>query len=589
MWTVACTRRAPDVLVSSRFLEGPNLYFPRPAVKVTLDISTLLGIGEDEARALGHALGLKANRPGEAGSGFRAIFATRLVTHCVRRVAQLGGSPHIAVRTRVGEEPHELVVAIPWRHEGRVEAFCAGLGSVVVAMGDGPVAMSEAITAAGAALRSAPLGREPSVFKPTVPVVGVTGTNGKTTTSRMIGHIAQTAGRVVGWSSTEGVFANGQLVEAGDYSGPGGARMVLKQPGIQLGVLETARGGILRRGLGVSRYDVTVVTNVSADHLGVDGIHTLDQLAEAKSVLVQATRRRGWAVLNADDPRVWPMRHLTPARPWAFSRDAGSPHVREALDEGGRATVVVDGWITVLNAGSDPLPVTSVLDVPMALSGLSRANTENALAAASAALALGFAPSEVAAGLAAFRPDLHSDGRMNIFTVPADGGDHSVVIDMAHNEASFEAMLETVTALRPEGRRVLLGIGCSGDRSDDSIVRMGEIAGLGAEGSVIKPPEHYLRGRSFDSMVDCFREGLARAGQEPLAVVHGEVQCLEALFAEAQPGDVVAMMTHEDRAQAKQWLAARGATPDTPELLRAKVSRLPARGSLSGAALPPSP
>ncbi len=174
-------------------------------------------------------------------------------------------------------------------------------------------------------------GAAPHTITPRVPVVAVTGTNGKTTTSRMIAHIARTDGQLVGWSNTDGIYVDGELVEAGDYSGPSGAGRVLAHPEVELAVTETARGGILLKGIGLTRNDVSVVTNVSADHLGLQGIDTLDQLAEVKGVVPQITRKDGWAVLNGDDPRVFAMRATIKAQPWVFSRDPDSPAIREVL------------------------------------------------------------------------------------------------------------------------------------------------------------------------------------------------------------------------------------------------------------------
>ena len=159
--------------------------------------------------------------------------------------------------------------------------------------------------------------------------------------------------------------------------------------GVELAVTETARGGILLKGIGLTRNDVSVVTNVTADHLGLQGIDTVDQLAEVKAVVPQITRKGGWAVLNADDPRVFAMRASIKAQPWVFSRDPDSPALREMLSGGGRATTVIDGWVSVLAPDADADPLIELVDVPMTLAGLSRFNVENALAAASAALAIG--------------------------------------------------------------------------------------------------------------------------------------------------------------------------------------------------------
>ena len=391
----------------------------------------------------------------------------------------------MAVRSRPGADLAELVVAYPWRHSGRAEALGTAVALVLDAAAAGADQVAPALAAAAERLPAAPLGDGPNLLRPKIPVVAVTGTNGKTTTSRMLGHIAQRAGLSVGWSSTDGVYINGELVEPGDYSGPSGAGQVLKHPGVQLAVTETARGGILRRGVGVAHNDVSVVTNISADHLGLGGIDTLDQLAEVKAVITKITKPQGWCVLNADDPRTFAMRQGTKARIWVFTRHPDSPNGRTVIDEGGRVTTVLDGWVCVLEGGRDPLPVVDVAAVPMTLAGLSQVNVENVLAVASAGLALGFTLDQVAEGLRTFSPGENNPGRMNIWTLSAphregDGsGPISVVIDLAHNEAGLAALLEVAHGIKPADGRLLLGVGAAGDRGDDVFVRLGEMAGLG--------------------------------------------------------------------------------------------------------------
>ena len=424
----------------------------------------------------------------------------------------------------------------------------------------------------GRVLAASPLGSRPRLLRPTVPVVAITGTNGKTTTSRMVGHIAQRAGQLVGWSSTDGVYIDGELVEAGDFSGPSGAGQVLRHPGVQLAVTETARGGILRRGVGVAYNDVSVVTNISADHLGLGGIDTLDQLAEVKAVITKITKPGGWCVLNADDPRTFAMRLGTKAQVWVFSRDPDSPSGRIVLDGGGRLTTVLDGWVCVLRSGTDPLPVVQVVDVPMTLAGLSRVNVENTLAVTSAALALGFTPEQVADGLSTFLPGENNPGRMNIWTLPIEGGGSiSVVIDLAHNEAGLEALLEIMNGIRPPGGRLLLGVGTAGDRGDDVFVRLGEMAAVGADVVEIAHKDEYLRGKDIDELGKLIIEGAAHAGMEISREHRSELPCLISLVGQARDGDVVAMMTHQDRQQVDDWLIDHGATRDDPETLRAKV------------------
>ncbi|MEP6648823.1 MAG: Mur ligase family protein, partial [Lapillicoccus sp.] len=196
--------------------------------------------------------------------------------------------------------------------------------------------------------------------------------NGKTTTTRLVAHIAMTAGKKTAWSSTSGVVVMGETVHEGDFSGPAGAREVLATPGLELAVLETARGGMLLRGMGVAANDVSVVTNVTADHLGMQGIDTLDQLAEVKAIVTTVTKPDGWVVLNGEDPRVWAMRHRIVARPWAFSVDPDAPALRESIAAGGRGITVLDGEIVVLTPGTDPDRLVKIVDVPVTLSGLSR-------------------------------------------------------------------------------------------------------------------------------------------------------------------------------------------------------------------------
>ena len=565
------TESVPRSLVDVRLLDGPNLYFPRPAAKLTLDLTELMALPVAAASDLGTELGLGTTRPGAPGTVFRQRFAIRLLTQIVRRIARAAGVTRLAVRTRTGQSVNKIVVAYPWRHAGRAEALAYGLGRVLDGVAAGPERVTEMITAEGAAITAAPLGSAPQLIRPQIPVVAITGTNGKTTTARMIGHVALRAGWLVGWSSTDGVYIEGQLVEAGDFSGPSGAGQVLRHPGVELAVTETARGGILRRGVGVAYNDVSVVTNISADHLGLGGIDTLDQLAEVKAVITKITKPDGWCVLNADDPRTFAMRLGTKARIWVFTRDPDSPSGRNVLSERGRVTTLLDGWICVLRPGADPLEVIEVIDVPMTLAGLSKVNVENVLAVTSATLALGFSVEQVADGLRSFDPNESNPGRMNIWTLPISGGAISVVIDLAHNEAGLEALLEIMNGIRLPGARSLLGVGTAGDRTDDVFVRLGEIAAVGADVVEIVHKQNYIRGRSMEQINELISEGAAHAGMEIERAHDSELDGLMSLLGQARDGDVVAIMTHQDREILDRWLLERGGSRDSADVLRAKV------------------
>jgi cyanophycin synthetase len=565
------TESVPRSLVDVRLLDGPNLYFPRPAAKLTLDLTELMALPVAAARDLGTELGLGTTRPGAPGTVFRQRFAIRLLTQIVRRIARAAGVTRLAVRTRTGQSVNKIVVAYPWRNAGRAEALAYGLGRVLDGVAAGPETVTEMITAEGAAITAAPLGSAPRLIRPQIPVVAITGTNGKTTTARMIGHVARRAGRLVGWSSTDGVYIDGQLVEAGDFSGPSGAGQVLRHPGVELAVTETARGGILRRGVGVAYNDVSVVTNISADHLGLGGIDTLDQLAEVKAVITKITKPDGWCVLNADDPRTFAMRLGTKAQIWVFTRDPDSPSGRNVLSERGRVTTLLDGWICVLRPGGDPLQIIEAIDVPMTLAGLSKVNVENVLAVTSATLALGFSVEQVADGLRSFDPNESNPGRMNVWTLPISGGAISVVIDLAHNEAGLEALLEIMNGIRPPRARLLLGVGTAGDRADDVFVRLGEIAALGADVVEIVHKQNYLRGRSMEQINELISEGAAHAGMEIERAHDSELDGLMSLVGQARDGDVVAIMTHQDREILDRWLLEHGGSRDSADVLRAKV------------------
>ncbi len=559
-------------LVELRVLEGPNLYFPRAAIKLTLDISGLSAVSEERAARFAQRIGLRSARPGAPESGFRQRFALRALGRLVRAIAQESGTSRLAVRVRPTSDQHRIIVAFPWAHRERAQAMGRAVAEVLDAVQEGAPSsvaeIEEAVSRAAEAVAASELGAAPHTLTPKVPVVAVTGTNGKTTTSRMIAHIARTSGLLVGWSNTDGIYVDGRMVEEGDYSGPSGAGRVLAHPEVQFAVTETARGGILLKGIGLTRNDVSVVTNVSADHLGQQGIDTVDQLAEVKSVVPRITRKSGWAVLNGDDPRVFAMRGVIKAQPWVFGRDPDSPAIRETLNDGGRATTVIDGWVSVLAPGRDPDPLIELVDVPMTLAGLSRFNVENTLAAASAALAIGIARETVIDGLRSFRPDAeHNPGRMNFFSI----GDVSVVIDLAHNEAGLEALLEIMNGVRRPGSRLLLGLGVVGDRQDDLIEKLAEIAARDSDVVAIGHKERYLRGRTVEELDELLAAGAARVGLTGIPSYPTEVASLSALVGQALPGDVVGLMCHAERQEVYDWIAEQGGSADSPEELAVKV------------------
>ena len=571
---------APRVTVTEvRVLEGPNLYFTRPAIKIIADCPGYLSADERTLRAIAKRLGMRGVRPGAPDSEQRQRAVMRLVAQVVRRIASESGTTRLGIRVRTGGSRDEVVVAFPWRWRGRGLALGESLGPALSALIDPEEAVHEgALSAAIAAVTAAEKGAVPQVVRPRIPIASVTGTNGKTTTTRLLGHIGMTAGLVTAWSSTDGVVVQGETVEPGDYSGPAGGRMVLETPGVQLGILETARGGILLKGVGISANDVSVVTNVSADHLGLQGIDTVDQLAEVKAVVTKITKPTGWVVLNGDDPRVWAMRAGIKARPWVFSLDPDSPALRESFNLGGRAITVLDGDVVVLRANSDPDHLAPIVDVPVTLSGLSEHNIANALAATAAALGLGLPREAVVEGLRTFAPDpQHNPGRMNVYSIPLDGGGRTtVILDLAHNEAGLEALLRVAEGLRPPGSAVHLGLGTAGDRTDEILQGLGELAGRRADRVSAVHKVAYLRGRQTEDLEAQLRIGLARVGMAEIDSYPSELEGLQALVATADEGDVLAVMVHADRTVLDGWLMENGATVDSARDIRRKV--IAARG-----------
>ena len=315
-----------------------------------------------------------------------------------------------------------------------------------------------------------------------------------------------------------------------------------------------ARGGILLRGIGAAHVDVAVVTNVSADHLGLQGIDTLDQLAEVKATVTRIVRPDGWVVLNADDPRVVAMRRRARGRPWVFSLDPDATGVRETLDVGGRATTVLDGAVVVLRGG-DVDHLIPVVDVPVTLSGLSSPNTSNALAAAAAALAVGLPRDAVIEGLRTFRHDPElNPGRMNIWV----RGEQVVIVDLAHNEESLRALLEVAHGLRSEGGALWTVLGTAGDRTDDLLRLLGEMAAIGSDRVVIAEKEYYLRGRDRMEMIELLRSGAADAGVTDVPAYPTELAALEAALADAGSSDLIAVMCHAEFRDLTEHLGATG-------------------------------
>jgi UDP-N-acetylmuramyl tripeptide synthase len=368
-----------------------------------------------------------------------------------------------------------------------------------------------------------------------IPIAAITGVNGKTTTTRLIAHILARTQRCVGMTCTEGIYINGQRTEAGDCSGPLSARLVLRDPRVEAAVLETARGGILRAGLGFDRCDVAVVTNIAeGDHLGIGDIETVEQLARVKRTIVDVVAPEGYAILKADDPLVAEMASYCPGSVVFFARDGHHPVIVAHRNRGGRAAFVRDHRI-ILAEGSQEIPLVSLENVPLTHGGLVGFQVENALAAAAAAWVLGVPCEVILAGLESFVADFeHTPGRFNLF----DFNDATVILDYGHNTSSLASLLETFEPLPHKFRSAVYS--AAGDRRDTDMIRQGELLGDAFDRVILYEEENCIRGRAPGEINAIFRKGLVgRRRVKHIEEVQGAIAALEHALATARPGELL--------------------------------------------------
>jgi cyanophycin synthetase len=557
-------------LVELRTLDGPNLYFPRPAIKLTVAIPGWLRATTPRLERMAVEIGAPATLlPGEPGTEQRHRFTARIGAHVTRQVAHASGT-RLAVRGRAGPEVDQIVIAFPWRQRGTAEALADEVPGILSDLLVTRRSLSRLAADAAVRVRARPPGDAPSVPEPTIPVIAVTGTNGKTTTVRLLAHLVRAAGGSVAYSSTDGVYRDDELVEAGDYSGFAGAGIALAQPGVDVAVLETARGGVLLRGIGTMHNDVAVVTNVSTDHLGLVGIRTLDELAEVKATITRITRPEGWVVLNADDPRVLSMRKGARGRPFLFSTHPSHPAIREVLSEGGRAITVLDGWLVILGKGSAVRRLVALKELPIALAGIATHHVQNAMAATAAALGIDVPEEAIVQGLRSFvQESTTNPGRANVFTID----ERVVVIDYAHNEAGMVGLTEILAGLRPRGAEIWLAFCAAGDRQNDILHALGYRAARGADHVVVAELPGYLRGRDPGDLVARLRAGAEDAGATDVPALADEVEALTLMIDHSKPRDVIGLTALGQRPEVFDLLERRGAVRARPSTVRRLVEQ----------------
>ncbi|MFL5559334.1 MAG: cyanophycin synthetase [Gemmatimonadaceae bacterium] len=381
----------------------------------------------------------------------------------------------------------------------------------------------------------------PPGTKTTIPVIAVTGTNGKTTTVRLIAHLFRLGDNVVGFTTTDGTYLQNRLVLEGDMTGPFSANIILSNPTVDIAVLETARGGLLRAGLGFDEVDVGVVLNVSADHLGMGGINTLEQLADVKAVVAAVVKREGHAVLNADDPLVYAMRDKSPGDIVLFStKPEGESEEFEAHLTRNGIGARIENDTFVIRRGRLRIPIAPVQDVPLMLGGAAKFQRENILAAIATAYVQGMRYDDIRAGLLSFFPSPSlTPGRLNLMRVQKG----RVLVDYAHNPSAISGLMEFAQSI--DASRRIGVIAAPGDRRDEDLRRVGRLAAH-LDYVVVKEDED-LRGRDPGEAAGLIVDGLRDGGMEDgqYETILGEEEAIVHAMTQMKDNDLVVILADD--------------------------------------------
>jgi UDP-N-acetylmuramyl tripeptide synthase len=529
--------------IDSRRLPGASLFGERPGAILDVrlegeDPGALVETWVGEARRVLHAVGWSSEVTAARLSGadlslylsapcdalYAATEVNELAWACAEAI--LSGSPEpelepglTEVRTAIAGERNPRWVALRDEAARRGVACIADDHRLSLGMGRGSVTFE---MAGLPSLREVPWERIHDV-----PAVLVTGTNGKSTTVRLLGAIVGTSGKTSGISTTDGLRVGSETIGSGDYSGPEGARKILRDPRVEVAVLETARGGIQRRGLVIPRVDAAAITNVAEDHLGEFGIHGLDDIAAVKWVVARAVKPGGTLVVNGDDPRL----------------SRGHPELVAKV---------------VAFTASDAASLLDVHAVPVTFGGVAKHNVANAMTAALLAKALEIDDATIAAGLASFRglPD-ENPGRLNLIEL----GGVRLLIDYAHNPHGMDALVAVAASL-PASRRLLM-IGQAGDRDDDALRALARSGyALAPDAIVIKEMADYLRGRAPGEIPRILEDEFLKLGARRERLLHAssEVDGVKTALGWAKPGDLLVLPTHSNRREVLDLIDRLGRT-----------------------------
>ncbi|RYY22370.1 MAG: cyanophycin synthetase, partial [Chitinophagaceae bacterium] len=368
-----------------------------------------------------------------------------------------------------------------------------------------------------------------------IPIIAITGTNGKTTTTRLMAHLVKTAGYITGFTTTDGVYIQDELVLKGDCSGPHSAQLVLKDSAVEFAVLETARGGILRSGLGYDQCDCAIVTNVAEDHLGIGGIDTIEKLARVKSVVPETVHANGYAILNADDDLVYAMRDTVKCKVALFSLHSDNVRIEEHCAAGGLAAVYENGYL-LLRVGNHFIPIEEAVNIPITFGGKADFNIANVLAASLAAYANKIKLNVIREALRSFVPSQETTpGRLNIYEL----NEFTVVLDYAHNPHGVRALGKFVQSLEGNKIGVITGVG---DRRDEDITALGEEAARVFDEIIIRH-DNDMRGRTHEEIDRLLSAGIQKVDRnKPISYYGNECDAVEQVLNEGKRGSVIVVL-----------------------------------------------
>ncbi|RYE04779.1 MAG: cyanophycin synthetase, partial [Sphingobacteriaceae bacterium] len=370
-----------------------------------------------------------------------------------------------------------------------------------------------------------------------IPIISITGTNGKTTTTRLIAHIVKNNGYRVGFTTSDGIYVQNTLMVKGDTTGPYSAEFILKDPTVEFAVLETARGGILRSGLGFGQCDIGVVTNIQEDHLGLSDIHTLDDLTRVKEVVINSVKKTGWAVINADNEFCVKIAKKASCNVVYFSMDEQNPIIVKQSADGNISCVYENGYITI-KKGDWKIRVQKAAQIPLTFGGSVGFMIQNVLAATLATFVWGFRTEDIKTSLETFIPSVaQTPGRMNIF----DFKDFKIMVDFAHNPAGFHGVKEFLKAIdSPQKIGLIAG---TGDRRDDDIREIGKIAAEMFD-HVILRQENHLRGRKREELLRLMEEGFLSAGlNKTYEIADSQIDVFQHAIRMAKPGAFIVALS----------------------------------------------